>query len=265
MMVRLDDGGELFYTIDDFTEPWTEPETVVLHHGMAKNHKFWYAWVPVLAQHYRVVRFDMRGMGRSCVPAPGYPWSLENFAKDLLGLLDALNLRRVHLIGETVGGSVAIQFATSHQDRLLSLALCTSPVTFDAHHTEQAEMIAREGIAAWVEHSIARRLDPQLATPAHRRWYVAQMAATPAHVAIGFNRQAEGGDLRPGLPRITTPTLVLGAARVPGEPLGDFRGAAGLFPNGRLVLFPGVRGFVQHMLPVPCARVWLDFASSLKH
>ena len=108
MRVRLDDGAELFYTIDDFTDPWTQPETVVLHHGMAKNHKLWYAWVPRLAQHYRVVRFAMRGMGQSSVPAPGYLWSLENFARDLLGLLDQLGLSRVHLIGETVGGSIAM-------------------------------------------------------------------------------------------------------------------------------------------------------------
>ena len=90
MQVRLHDGAELFYTIDDFTDPWTQQETVVLHHGMAKNHKLWYAWIPILAQHYRVVRFDMRGMGQSSVPEPGYPWSLENFAKDLLGFLDQL-------------------------------------------------------------------------------------------------------------------------------------------------------------------------------
>jgi len=103
MKLRLSDGAELFYTIDDYTDPWTQPETVVLHHGMAKNHQLWYAWIPILAQHYRVVRFDMRGMGQSSVPAPGYPWSLENFAKDLLELLDQLELSRVHLIGETVG------------------------------------------------------------------------------------------------------------------------------------------------------------------
>lgn len=76
MKMRVDDGAELFYTIDDFTDPWSQPETVVLHHGMAKNHRLWYASVPVLAQHYRVVRFDMRGMGQSSVPEAGYPWSL---------------------------------------------------------------------------------------------------------------------------------------------------------------------------------------------
>ena len=265
MKVRLDDGAELFYGIDDFTDPWTQPETVVLHHGMAKNHKLWYAWVPILAQHYRVVRFDMRGMGQSSVPAPGYPWSLENFAKDLLGLLDQLELPRVHLIGETVGGSIAMRFATLHQDRLLSLAVCTSPVTFDAHHTDSAELIDREGVAAWVEPTITRRLDPQLVPPAYIRWYAAQMAATPAHVVSEFQRRAPGGDLRPLLPHVQTPTLVLAAARLREEVLGDFRGAAKLFPNGRLVGFPGVTGFVQHILPVPCARAWLDFAASLQH
>jgi 3-oxoadipate enol-lactonase len=264
MKVRLDDGAELFYTIDDYTDPWTQPETVVLHHGMAKSHKFWYAWIPILAPHYRVVRFDMRGMGQSSVPAPGYPWSIDNFVRDLLNLLERLELSRVHLIGETVGGSIAMKFATLHQDRLLSLAVCTSPVTFDAHHTESAEMIDREGVAAWVESTILRRLDPQVVAPAYIRWYAAQMSATPAHVVSGFQRQAPGGDLRPLLHNVQTPTLVLAAARLREEVLGDFRGAADLFPNGRLVTFPGVSGFVQHILPVPCARAWLDFASSLK-
>ena len=84
MKLRLDDGCELFYTIDDFTDPWTEPETVVMHHGMAKNHKLWFGWVPIVARHYRVIRFDMRGMGQSDVPEPGYPWSVDNFARTWL-------------------------------------------------------------------------------------------------------------------------------------------------------------------------------------
>jgi 3-oxoadipate enol-lactonase len=64
----------------------------------------------------------MRGMGQSSVPEPGYPWSLDNFAQDLLGLLDQLELQQVHLIGETVGGSIAMRFASLHQERLLAIA-----------------------------------------------------------------------------------------------------------------------------------------------
>ena len=171
MKLRLDDGTEFFYKIDDFTDPWTEPETVVLHHGMAKNHQMWFGWVPVLARHYRVVRFDMRGMGRSTVPGPGYDWSIDNFANDLLGLLDRLDLAKVHLIGETVGGSISMRFATLHQERLYSLTACTSPTSFnDPHHGESADLIDREGVAAWVESTITRRLDPDMVDPAYIRW-----------------------------------------------------------------------------------------------
>ena len=98
--------------------------------------------------------------------------------------------------------------------------------------------------------------------PAHIRWYAEQMTATQAHVVSGFQRNA-AGDLRPLLPQVQTPTLILAAASLREEVLGDFRGAADLFPNGRLVVFPGVSGFVQHILPVPCARVWLEFAQSI--
>jgi hypothetical protein len=52
MKLQLDDGTELFYTVDDFTDPWTEPETIVLHHGMAKSHKMWFGWVPILGEHH---------------------------------------------------------------------------------------------------------------------------------------------------------------------------------------------------------------------
>ena len=263
MKVKLDDGIELFYTVDDFTDPWTEAETVVLHHGMAKNHKLWYAWIPTIARHYRVVRFDMRGMGQSTAPEPGYPWSVDNFAGDLLELMDKLELERVHLIGETVGGSIAMRFATLHQERLLSLTACTSPTSFDdPHHGESADLIEREGVAAWVDNTIGRRLDPQIVPPEYTRWYAEQMKATSAHVVSGFQRNA-GGDLRPLLGAVKTPTLILAAANLREEVLGDFRDAADFFPNGRRVVFPGVYGFVQHVLPVPCARVWLDFAQGL--
>jgi hypothetical protein len=89
------------------------------------------------------------------------------------------------------------------------------------------------------------------------------MKATPAHVVAGFQRNA-GGDIGPMLKNVQTPMLMLAAANLREEVLGDFRGSADLFPNGRKVIFPGVYGFVQHIMPVPCARVWLDFAGSLK-
>ena len=271
MKIRLDDGAELYYTVDDFTDPWKETDTVVMHAGVAKNHRFWYAWMPILAARYRVVRFDARGMGLSTVPEPGYPWSLDNYANDLLQLVNGLELEKFHLIGETTGGAITMRFASLHQERLRSLMVCNSPTNFlDPHHLQTAELIERDGLAAWVEEAMPRRLDARIVHPAFIRWYSAQMSATAPHVVAGWNRATPGVDLRPELKNVQTPTLVLGHGQQ-GEEQGaephfyeGFSEAAKLFPNGRLLTFPGVIGYVQHVLPVPCAIAWLDFVDGLK-
>ena len=264
MRLLLDDGAELFYTIDDYTDPWKRPETVVLHHGMAKNHRFWYRWVPLLARHYRVVRFDNRGMGQSDVPEPGYPFSLDNFAGDLLQVLDRLELERVHLIGETVGGTISLRFAILHPERLHTVTTCTSPIQFVDPPHRGYEIIEQEGVEAWVNRTIHTRLDLQIADPEYVRWYASQMSATAAHVPTTYLRSAGDVDLRPLLPSVQTPALVLAAERLEGEGLGDFRDATRYLPNSRRVVFPGVSGFIQHVLPEACARVWLDFAAGVQ-
>src|SRR5216117_536257 len=69
---------EMYYEVDDYTDPWvTEKETVWLQHGVGRSTKFWYHWVPALARHYRVVRRDMRGHGQSADPGPNHTWSIR--------------------------------------------------------------------------------------------------------------------------------------------------------------------------------------------
>jgi pimeloyl-ACP methyl ester carboxylesterase len=77
-------------------------EPLVLLHGWPQH---WYCWrrvVPLLAPHYRLVMPDLRGHGWTSAPAQGY--DKEQLATDLLGLLDALGLSRVGLIGHDWGG-----------------------------------------------------------------------------------------------------------------------------------------------------------------
>ena len=56
---------DMHYEVDDFTDPWTHPETVLMLHGNAESGLAWWRWVPKLSPHYRVVRPDMRGFGQS--------------------------------------------------------------------------------------------------------------------------------------------------------------------------------------------------------
>src|SRR5688572_3255990 len=104
--IKTDDGVQLNYQIEDFREPWSRKPatTVLLHHGYCKNLEFWTPFVPGVARHYRVVRYDARGHGKSSVPPKGATWSLERLVKDVVTVLDALEIEKVHFVGFESGG-----------------------------------------------------------------------------------------------------------------------------------------------------------------
>ena len=77
--------------IDDFTDPWTQPETVLLVHGLAESGQAWRAWVPHLARRWRVIRIDQRGFGKSTPMDEDFPWSVDTLAADLVAYLLSLN------------------------------------------------------------------------------------------------------------------------------------------------------------------------------
>ena len=66
---------QIYYQIDDFTNPWDERPTLLLQHGNGRSGAFWYQWIPLLARDYRVVRVDMRGLGQSS--------SIQNPSQDI--------------------------------------------------------------------------------------------------------------------------------------------------------------------------------------
>ncbi|HLF04422.1 MAG TPA: alpha/beta hydrolase [Dehalococcoidia bacterium] len=259
--VKLDPTLEMFYEDDDYTDPWRQPETVVLHHGNAKSSQLWYAWVPLLARQYRVIRLDARGFGRSSVPPEGYSWSLSNFATDLLRLLDHLKLDKVHLVGETVGGTISLQFAHEHPDRLHTLAVCTSPYKFTgvSSYVTNRNQVMQEGVEAWARKTAGQRLEPGKSDPAHREWYIQQMGQTSQRVVLETLAYLASQDLSPILPKIQTPTLVLVAKESQMNSADRAQGMAQLLPNARLVEIAGATGYVQHSAPEKCVDAWREF------
>ena len=263
---QLDDTLEMYYEDDQFTDPWRQPETVVLHHGNAKNTRLWYAWVPLLARQYRVIRLDARGFGRSSLPPEGYDWSLSNFSTDLLRLLDHLGLEKVHLIGETVGGTISLQFAYEHPERLHSLAVCSSPYKFAgvATYLEYHRLVQEEGVAAWVRKTADRRVDPK-ASPEHHQWYIDQMSQTSQRVVLETLAYLANQDLTQVLPQIQTPTLILVAEDSVANNPERTQAMADLMPNAQLLAIPGTTGYVQHSAPEKCVAAWREFVGLLSH
>ena len=91
------------------------PETLLLIHGMAGSSATWRNVIPKLAANYRVVAPDLLGHGLSAKPRGDY--SLGAFAVWLRDLLDQLGIPRATVVGQSLGGGIAMQFAYQHRDR----------------------------------------------------------------------------------------------------------------------------------------------------
>jgi pimeloyl-ACP methyl ester carboxylesterase len=110
-------GIELAYAVEG-----DGPETLVLVNGLADTKETWELQLPAFVERYRVVAYDNRGCGESSTPAG--PYTTRQMAADLAGLVDALELERFHLLGVSMGGMIAQEYAIAHADRLLSASFC---------------------------------------------------------------------------------------------------------------------------------------------
>ena len=82
--------GALHYDVVDQVAPWHRGRDAILfHHGIGASAGIWAGWQPSLADAYRIVAFDMRGCGRSHIPAADFAWSLDLLVDDLFAEGDA--------------------------------------------------------------------------------------------------------------------------------------------------------------------------------
>ena len=147
---------------------------VVLCHEFAGDLRAWEPQVRFLARRYRVVAFNYRGYPPSDVPEEPGAYSPGGLVADLLGLLDGLELDRVHLAGLATGGNLVLNFAIAHPERVRSLIVAGAgagtvdrPAWLDGAR-RFADDIAREGsegivanVADAPQRSIFRVKDPR--------------------------------------------------------------------------------------------------------
>jgi pimeloyl-ACP methyl ester carboxylesterase len=188
---------------------------LLLHAGIADS-RMWQPQVDAFAKHFDVIRPDMRGFGDSDLPVG--PWSPRD---DVLGLMDELRLKPAHLVGCSIGGSVAIDFAIDHPERISKLVLVGAGVSGaeqdPRHEGLYAEIVAadkRGDMNAVNEAEMYLWLDG----PYRRRGYVAQPLRELFLDMNGRNLHADWArsplqSLEPPaanrLGEITAPTLVM--------------------------------------------------------
>jgi pimeloyl-ACP methyl ester carboxylesterase len=113
------DDGRLWYEVAG-----DGPPVALIHPGLW-DARVWDGPFGVFAERYRVLRYDVRGYGRSSRLEPGVPYSN---VRDLAAVLDAVGIERAALVGNSMGGGVSIDFALTHPDRVSALVLVASAV-----------------------------------------------------------------------------------------------------------------------------------------
>ena len=204
--------GALHYAIVDRVEPRRPGGAPILfHHGIGASAELWTGWRPALADRYRLVTFDMRGYGRSHVPPADFKWSLDLLVDDLFAVADAAGLKRFHLVGESIGGTVALAAVLARPERISSLT-----VSNGAHlgaSIQRVEAWRRQldegGVKAWSDAFIADRFHESALSPERRAWFAAQQEEWPRDSILNALGVLVGTDLTARLREIRCPTLLL--------------------------------------------------------
>jgi len=265
-MIPVADGLSVHCAIDDYLWPWQIPIPVLMMHGFARNARFWHRWVPPVAESRRVYRPELLGCGESDVPPADYRYTAEAIAGQVIAVLDALSLDRVHWVGESSGGIIGLLLAAARPERIASLVLCNTPTRISQEirriyaldKSSSSEAMRAYGVGPWCRQTLGYRLDLDHADPKLQDWVVAEMDRTPPDVATAMHDCFETVDTLPLLPGIKAPTLMLSGDKSQIASASQ-RAFAERLPNARLELIEGVGHGVNLLQPERCARASLDF------
>ncbi|MGZ3525496.1 MAG: 3-oxoadipate enol-lactonase [Thermodesulfobacteriota bacterium] len=218
---------------------------VVLSHSLACSLVMWNPQMDDLSPHFQVLRYDMRGHGQSNVPSG--PYTLELLAEDVIGLLDALGIDRIHFVGLSVGGMIGQSLALNHAKRLRSLALC-----------DTASIVPQEAQPTWqerIERTRAKGMESQV-NETMERWFTPvflkqnlpivglirkQILATPVEGYLGCAEAIRRLSYLNRLSEIKLPTLIMVGEDDPGTPVSASKAIHERIHNSKLVILPSAR------------------------
>lgn len=237
--VTMGDGTRIAYRLDG---PADRP-VLVLSNSIGTTMQMWSRQVPQLAEHFRVLRYDMRGHGRSGVPAGAY--SLDRLGRDVIELLDALGLDKVHFLGLSLGGFVGQWLGVHAPDRIDRLILSNaSPWLGPAGQWDERiaatlaapDMtdIAEGFLANWFPASMRASRDPLVVE------FCGMLFETDPRGLAGSFAVVRDADLRRTNALIARPTLVIAGRDDTVTLASHGEQIAASIPGARLVVLPTV-------------------------
>ena len=254
-------------------EDWGDSESpaVVLLHGFTSDLRMWAPHVEAFTADYRVIAPDLRGHGRSTAPDDLSQYTMQAYADDLRGMLDALEIDVCALVGCSFGGMIAAHFATEHPERIAGLVLSDASAAFEhpgyderyrkreAQLAESAALVDRLGTAELGKRAAAGLTDSFLADAMRKRY--ARMSREGFLGAAKVRR--ERPDVLPLLrERLTMPVLICSGSDDPVRSASLVM--ANHIPAARVVTFKDTGHGVPSLRPESFGRTVLGFFNDIE-
>jgi 3-oxoadipate enol-lactonase len=267
-IIQANDGTPLNFEVDDHTDPWERRPVLILLHGNGRNAQFWYQWVPYLSRDFRIVRPDMRGLGKSIfADGSAVDLSVESLIEDLLEIISALGVDKVHFCGESMGGILGLVLAAQHPSLIKTLTLVSTPVFIEEEMKERyalgyasrIEAMEKLGIRKWVSETTKITRLPADQNPGLYEWYVDEFSKGDPDLQVrmsGIVNQANVTDI---LKDVKVPVLGL----YPGEGQITSKSQERLLQNSlsdfSMRKLPTNYHMVQLIFPAVCCEQLMDF------
>jgi 3-oxoadipate enol-lactonase len=194
--------------------------TLMLSNSLGCSLQMWEPQMKALGQVFRVIRYDRRGHGKSSAP-PG-PYSMERFGRDVLAILDDLNIEKVHWCGLSMGGMVGQWLGANAPERIERLVL-TNTCSYFPDKTawnDRLKLVREKGVAAFAPANMERWFTKGFRerSPDKVAWMQEMFAATALEGYLACGAAVRDMDHRELLPKIKAPTLVIAAKHDPATP-----------------------------------------------
>jgi len=228
---------------------------LVFSNSIGTTLELWDAQLPAFTPSFRVLRYDQLGHGRSDVPSG--PYTVERLGRELLALLDELEVERFSFCGLSLGGTVGMWLGVNAPERVDRLVLAATSANFGppSRWAERIEQVRAGGMGPIADGTMARWFTPAFAGTAP---YRDQVASTPAEGYAACCQALGAWDFRAELGRITAPTLAVAGADDPATPPADLEAIANGIPGARLVVIPSASHLVNVEQPDAFDRAVLD-------
>lgn len=234
--ITTDDGVSIHYRLEG---PEDAP-VLVMSNSLGTDHAMWDSQMPALLQRFRVLRYDTRGHGKSSVPKA--PYLVERLGKDVIALMDDLDIPKAMFCGLSMGGMTGMWLGVHASDRFSKLVLCNTAAKIGTPEVwnDRIATVRKSGMAAITPGGIQRWLTGSFikANPEVVEKVSAMLLSTDPEgycLACGAVRDM---DQRESVAAIRAPTLVIAGTYDVSTPAADGEVLADMIPGARYVELP---------------------------